>query len=65
MRAGEMTKYVMMGEDGFYTFEDRYEDLARIIGQMSAQGFVLIGIDGLNGFKVDPRPQAGKEAPRG
>lgn len=48
-------KYVMMGEEGFYTFEDPLDKAGRVIGEMQAAGFVLIGVDGCKGFKVDPR----------
>lgn len=51
----EKIKYVMMGEEGFYTFEDTWEKMPRQIGEMTAVGFTLIGVDGCNGFKVDPR----------
>lgn len=45
-------KYVVMGEEGFYTFEDTWEDLPRQIGWLTHNGFILIGVDGLNGFHV-------------
>jgi hypothetical protein len=48
------TSYVMMGLDGFYTFTAHGEaELARHIGMLSMMGgMVLIGIEGVNGFKV-------------
>lgn len=50
----EKVKYVVMGEDGFYTFEDTFDALPRQLGELKAAGFILIGIDGINGFKVEP-----------
>jgi hypothetical protein len=55
MEDGEKeVRYVVMGEDGFYTFEDTWAELPRQLGFLSYCGFTLIGIDGLNGFKVEP-----------
>lgn len=47
--------YVVMGEDGFYTFSDTWRELPRQLGFLHYCGMTLIGIDGLNGFKVDER----------
>jgi hypothetical protein len=46
-------KYVVMGEDGFYTFEDTWDELPRQLGFLMHTGFTLIGIDGVNGFTVE------------
>lgn len=54
----ETIKYVMLGEDGFYTFEDTWDDLPRQIGMLTYNGFTLIGVDGCNGFKAEPTPGA-------
>lgn len=54
MEDGEKeVKYVVMGEEGFYTFEDTWKDLPRQLGFLNYAGFILIGIDGVNGFKAD------------
>jgi hypothetical protein len=45
--------YVVMGEDGFYTFSDPWRDLARQLGWLNYCGFTLIGIDGINGFRIN------------
>lgn len=47
--------YVVMGEDGFYTFSDTWADLPRQLGWLHYCKFTLIGIDGINGFRVDPK----------
>ncbi len=49
----EIVRYVVMGEDGFYVFEDTWEELPRQLGWLHYCGFILIGIEGVKGFKVE------------
>lgn len=49
----KLYKYVVMGSEGFYTFEDTWADLPRQLGFLNYNGFTLIGIDGFKGFKVE------------
>lgn len=48
----ERVKYEVMGTEGFYTFEDQRAGLHRKLGELQELGFIIIGIDGVNGFKA-------------
>lgn len=49
-KRAERVAYVVMGEDGYYTFADTWAELPRQLGELHHRGFILIGIDGVGGF---------------
>ena len=52
-RTEAMITYLMMGEDGLYTFTDPESKLAHQVGFLTAAGFTLLGIHGVNGCNLE------------